>query len=74
LLRRTAKTSRDSGLSTSRRFRQTRTPAIVHLVAKKIRGNCPTEAVTPGPHEHFPAKWNPVCRKKMLYFNKMRVF
>jgi len=18
---------------------------------------------------HFPAKWNPVCRKKMLHFN-----
>jgi hypothetical protein len=24
--------------------------------------------------EHFPAKPNPVCRKKMLYFNDLRVF
>jgi hypothetical protein len=24
--------------------------------------------------EHFPAKWNPVCRKKMLLTNSSRVF
>jgi hypothetical protein len=32
------------------------------------------KAVTLGPHEHFPAKWNPVRRKKMLHSNKVRIF
>jgi hypothetical protein len=44
LLRRTAKISR--GKESFGRFRQTRTPAIVHLVAKKIRGNRRQKAVT----------------------------
>jgi hypothetical protein len=60
-------------LLTVRCFRQDGAAAIVRTFQKNLKRKLSDQAVTPGPHAHFPAKWNPVRREKMRHSDKVRV-
>jgi hypothetical protein len=40
---------------------------------KSLKRKLSDKAVTPGPHAHFPAKWNPVRREKMRHSDRARI-